>query len=130
MFIIKKQFYDGDDIQHILYFLNANKKAFGKFKKAIIGYSQADIDAILYAVSENYTEAFDRFDSAVGEIFLREFENCFLKFHGIPQYIVTQSVGSNFTVLDLSDNSKEVLTEAELNKAVSLGISVGGYNIK
>lgn len=119
MFIIKKQFYDGDDIQHMLYFLNANKKAFGKFKKAINGYS-----------SENYTEAFDRFDSAVGEIFLREFENCFLKFHGIPQYIVTQSVGSNFTVLDLSDNSKEVLTEAELNKAVSLGISVGGYNIK
>lgn len=130
MFITKKQFYDGDDIQHMLYFLSANKKAFGKFKKAIIGYSQADIDAILYAVSENYTEAFDRFDSVVGEIFLREFENCFLKFHGIPQYIVTQSVGSNFTVLDLSDNSKEVLTEAELNKAVSLGISVGGYNIK
>lgn len=56
MFITKKQFYDGDDIQHMLYFLNANKKAFGKFKKAIIGYSQADIDAILYAVSENYID--------------------------------------------------------------------------
>lgn len=39
MFIIKKQFYDGDDIQHMLYFLNANKKAFGKFKKAINWYS-------------------------------------------------------------------------------------------
>ena len=30
MFITKKQFYDGDDIQYMLYFLSANKKAFGK----------------------------------------------------------------------------------------------------
>lgn len=130
MFIEKKQFYDGDDIQHMLYFLKINNKIFAKFKKALEEYSAADISAILSVVSDCFVDDFDRYDSEVSEIFLREFEKCFLKSHGIPRFILVKSKGNDFTVLDLEDNSKETVTKDYLDNVVSLGIDVGGYNIK
>lgn len=129
-FIKKKQFYEYDDIQHMLNFLNSSQIALSKFKHAFEGYGSADIRAILYVIDEQSAEGFDRYDSDVAEIFIREFERCFLSNEDILQYYVTKHDGAYFEVIDLEDCVKETLTKADLVNAKDLGLKIGNYNIK
>lgn len=128
-YIEKKQFYEYDDIQHMINFLDSSKVALSKMKHAIEGYGRADINAILYTISERSAECFDRYDSDVAEIFIREFERCFLLNDIILQYYVIKHDGAYFEVIDLEDGAKETLTKSDLVEAKDLGLKIGNYNI-
>lgn len=129
-FIKKKQFYEYDDIQHMLNFLNSSQVALSKLKHAIEGYGSADIRAILYVIDDRSAEGFDRYDSDVAEIFIREFDRCFLSDEDILQYYVIKHDGAYFEVIDLEDGVKETLTKDDLIEAKNLGLKIGNYNIK
>lgn len=128
-YIEKKQFYEYDDIQHMINFLDSSQVALSKMKHAIEGYGRADINAILYTISERSAECFDRYDSDVAEIFIREFERCFLLNDIILQYYVIKHDGAYFEVIDLEDGAKETLTKSDLVEAKDLGLKIGNYNI-
>lgn len=128
-YIEKKRFYEYDDIQHMLNFLYSSQVALSKMKHALEGYSGADINAILYTISERSAECFDRYDSAVAETFIREFERCFLLNDIILQYYVIKHDGAYFEVIDLEDGAKETLTKSDLVEAKDLGLKIGNYNI-
>lgn len=130
MYIEKKRFYNDTDIDHMLLYLKVNKRANEKFKQAINGYGQRDVNAILSIVANGYAEDFGRYDSAVAEIFVESFEKTFLKEHGLPQFFIVAKRGNEYDVLDIEDiRNVETMTKEELDKAVSLGFDVGGYNI-
>lgn len=128
-YIEKKRFYEYDDIQHMLNFLYSSQVALSKMKHALEGYSRADINAILYTISERSAECFDRYDSAVAETFVREFERCFLLNDIILQYYVIKHDGAYFEVIDLEDGAKETLTKSDLVEAKDLDLKIGNYNI-
>lgn len=128
-YIEKKRFYEYDDIQHMINFLYSSQVALSKMKHAIDGYSRADINAILYIINERSAECFDRYDSAVAETFIREFERCFLRNDIILQYYVIKHDGDYFEVIDLEDGTKETLTRSDLVNAKELGLKIGNYNI-
>lgn len=130
MYIEKKQFYNNTDIDHMLVYLRANRRANEMFKKVINGYGSQDVNAILGIIANGYSESFDRYDSAVADIFVRSFEETFLKGHGLPQFFIVAKRGNEYNVLDVEDvHNVETMTKAELDKAVSLGFDIGGYNI-
>lgn len=129
-YIEKKRFYEYDDIQHMLNFLYSSQVALSKMKHALEGYSRADINAILYTINERSAEGFDSYDSDVAEIFIREFESCFLNDEPILQYYVIRHDDIYFEVIDLEDGVKEILTKSDLVNAKDLGLKIGNYNIK
>lgn len=128
-YIEKKRFYEYDDIQHMINFLYSSQVALSKMKHALEGYSRADINAILYIINERSAECFDRYDSAVSEIFICEFERCFLHNDIILQYYVIKHDDAYFEVIDLEDGTKETLTKSDLVNAKDLGLKIGNYNI-
>lgn len=128
-YIEKKRFYEYDDIQHMLNFLYSSQVALSKMKHTLKGYSRADINAILYTINERSAECFDRYDSAVAETFIREFERCFLLNDIILQYYMIKHDGAYFEVIDLEDGVKETLTKSDLVNAKDLGLKIGNYNI-
>lgn len=128
-YIEKKPFYEYDDIQHMINFLNCSPVALSRIKHAIEDYSRADINAILYTISERSAECFDRYDSEVAEIFIREFERCFLLNDIILQYYVIKHDGAYFEVIDLEDGVKETLIKSDLVHAKDLGLKIGNFNI-
>lgn len=107
----------------MLNFLYSSQVALSKMKHTLEGYSRADINAILYTINERSAECFDRYDSAVAETFIREFERCFLLNDIILQYYVIKHDGAYFEVIDLEDGAKETLTKSDL------GLKIGNYNI-
>lgn len=129
-YIEKKRFYEYDDIQHIINFLYSSQVALSKMKHTLEGYSRADINAILYTINERSAECFDRYDSAVSEIFICEFERCFLRNDIILQYYVIKHDGAYFEVIDLEDGVKEMITSIDLANAEDLGLKIGNYNVR
>lgn len=128
-YIEKKRFYEYDDIQHMINFLYSSQVALSKMKHTLEGYSRADINAILYTINERSAECFDRYDSAVSEIFICEFERCFLRNDIILQYYVIKHDGAYFEVIDLEDGVKEMITSIDLANAADLGLKIGNYNV-
>lgn len=132
MYIEKKNLYNSEDIQRMLTFLSVSNKALSKFKKALNGYSTQDINAILSTIRYCNADDFNIFDSAVCEIFIREFENCFLTKMGISQYLILAKSDDNikFKVVDLSDKCIELLTKSDLDRARNLGIDIREVDIE
>lgn len=132
MYIEKKNLYNSEDIQRMLNFLSVSNKALSRFKKALNGYSTQDINAILSTIRYCNADDFNIFDSAVCEIFIREFENCFLTKRGISQYLILAESDDNikFKVVDLSDKCIELLTKSDLDRARNLGIDIREVDIK
>ena len=124
MWIVKKQFYDNDDVQNMLNFLHYNKKALERFKVEIKDYSFADKEAMLYAISESWYEAFDRYDSAVCDYFIKSFERCFLQKEGIKQFEVIAKSGNMCKVIDYEDGVVDTLALADVKNAINMGISI------
>lgn len=71
MWITRKQIYDNEDVQKMLNYSHYNGIAKHVFSQEIKGYSHADKEAMLYAINEAWYEAFDRYDSAVCDSFIR-----------------------------------------------------------
>lgn len=132
MYIEKKNLYNSEDIQRMLNFLSVSNKALSRFKKALNGYSTQDINAILSTIRYCNADDFNIFDSAVCEIFIREFENCFLTKRGISQYLILAKSDDNikFKVVDLSDKCIELLTKSDLDRARNLGIDIREVDIE
>lgn len=129
-YIEKKRFYEYDDIQHMLNFLSSSRVALSRLKHAIKDYSSADVNAIIHVISERSAEGFDSYDSDVAEIFIREFENCFLNDEPILQYYVIRHDDIYFEVIDLEDGVKETLISIDLANAEDLGLKIGNYNVR
>ena len=129
MYIEKKQFYNGDDIQRMLSYLKANKSARAKFQKSLKGYSEQDISHINFVIDECYAEEFDRYDSAVCEEFLNTFESCFLTHEGLPRFFVVSKSADKFKVIDLEDRVIETVSKKTLDDLVVQGVDIGGYNV-
>lgn len=129
-FIEKKQFYEYDDIQHMLNFLNSSQVALSRLKYAIEDYGSADVNAIIHIISGWSAEGFDSYDSDVAEIFIREFERCFLNDEPILQYYVIKHDGAYFEVIDLENGVKETLTKVDLVNAKDLGLKISNYNVR
>lgn len=127
MWIIKKQFYNNDDVQKMLNYLHYNTISKAIFINKIKDYSPADKQGMLYAIDEAWYEAFDRYDSAVCDSFIRSFEKCFLKEEGIAQYEVLMNANNQYKVIDYDDGAVDILTRNELIKAIKMGIRVKGF---
>ena len=127
MWIIKKQLYDNEDVQKMLNYLHYNGIAKHVFSQEIKGYSPADKQGMLYAIDEAWYEAFDRYDSAVCDSFIRSFEKCFLKEEGIAQYEVLMSANNQYKVIDYDDGAVDILARNDLIKAIKMGIEIKGF---
>lgn len=127
MWITKKQIYDNEDVQKMLNYLHYNTISKAIFINKIKDYNTADKQGMLYAIDEAWYEAFDRYDSAVCDSFIRSFEKCFLKEEGIAQYEVLMNANNQYKVIDYDDGAVDILTRNELIKAIKMGIRVKGF---
>ena len=97
-----------------------------------------DVSAIKYCIDDGYYESFDRFDSDVGEQFIRYFENFFIldkmrnTYKPTSQFVVVGQIKYPkkhlYYVIDTEDGVVEDYPAEDLRKFAKMGIKIDGVS--
>lgn len=140
VWVERKRMYSCEDIQRMLDYLSFHKgrKEFREFLAYVNKHATGDASAIKYCIDDGCYESFDRFDSDVGEQFVKYFEHFFIldkmrnTYKPTSQFVVVGEIQCTkshlYYVVDTVDGVVESYPAEDLKRFIKMGIKIDGVS--